>query len=436
MADRSPPGGRLFGATSSGDGTTAEAASGRGAGAWARLTGRLPGRDLPPPRLARLVTVVALCCYGSVTVLNVLRSSGPGMAPSRLVALIGLVLAVFAVQFLVTSSGFRRRYVGWSHALLAVQAALTYGPMLMFGVSWGSMQGPLAASVLLVLGSRLAWPLFGVVVAIPPVHAHVGGEHPAQVGYFLIAGLLGGFTIYGLSRLTDLVHEVHANRAQLARMAVGQERLRFARDLHDLLGYSLSAIALKGELVQRLITTRPDRAEVETAELLRIARQALADVRLVSSGYRNMSLREEAESAAAVLSAADVVAEVEIGCDRLHPVVDTVLATALREGVTNILRHSEVRHCRVSATVEGEEVRLTLVNDGAARRTKESVKTDGGGSGLTNLSERFAAIGGRLTAGARDDGHFELVAAAPLSPRNSDGPTADGTRASTLKAAA
>ncbi|MDT0551565.1 histidine kinase dimerization/phosphoacceptor domain-containing protein, partial [Streptomyces lonegramiae] len=128
------------------------------------------------------------------------------------------------------------------------------------------------------------------------------------------AGMLCGIVIYGLSRLTDLVHEVHRTREELARMAVGRERLRFARDLHDLLGYSLSAIALKGELVHRLIEVRPEHARSETEELLMVARQALADGRVVSSGYRDMSLRDEATSAAASLAAADIQADVAIDC--------------------------------------------------------------------------------------------------------------------------
>ncbi|WP_244375434.1 sensor histidine kinase [Streptomyces ficellus] len=396
-------------------------------GHFPAATGVPPARpDIPAPRLARGITIVALLCYATVTVLNVLRSGGS--SGTRLAVCVGLVLLVFGVQFVVSAPAARtwsmRRKVGF----LAFQTLLTYLPLVWFGLSWGSMEGPLAASVLLTFRWRTAWPLFGAVVASIPVYAIALGQPAAQVGYFLIAGMLCGIVIYGLSRLTDLVHEVHSTREELARMAVNQERLRFARDLHDLLGYSLSAIALKGELIHRLITTRPDQARGETAELLAVARQALADVRLVSSGYRDMSLRDEAETAAAILAAADVRADVSIECGRLHPVVDTALATALREGVTNILRHSKVQRCSISATVDAETVLLSLVNDGAPLG-KAPASASTGGSGLDNLRERFARIGGRLSAGPGEDGRFHLEAYAPVRPRaGNDGSRGTGPR--------
>ncbi|QOV35703.1 histidine kinase [Streptomyces ferrugineus] len=377
------------------------------------MAGRLPSYpELPAPRLARAITVVALCCYASVTVLNVLRAEDP--QPVRLMVCLALVLLVFGVQFVVSAPRARTWSLGRKLSVLGFQVMLTYLPMAWFGLSWGSMEGPLAATVLLSLPARFAWPLYGVVVSSIPVYSAIIGVPLAEVGYFLIAGLLAGLVIYGLSRLTDLVHEVHAAREELARMAVNQERLRFARDLHDLLGYSLSAVTLKGELIHRLIAARPEQARAETTELLEVARQALADVRLVSSGYRDMCLRDEAASAASILAAADIEAVVDIDCGPLHPVADTVLATALREGVTNILRHSKVQNCTIRAARKGETVLLTLVNDGA----HTSGKGSGGpsGSGLGNLRERLRAIGGNLTAGIRDDGRFHLEALAPATP--------------------
>ncbi|MEU2154414.1 histidine kinase [Streptomyces sp. NPDC019396] len=379
--------------------------------------------------MARAITVVALLCYGTVTILNVLRWGNP--TTLRLTVSITLIVIVFSVQFVVSAPAARSWSMRSKVAVLILQALLTYLPVIWYGTSWGSMEGPLAATVLLALPSRIAWSLFALVVASIPVYATIEGEPPAQVGYYVIAGMLTGLVIYGLSRLTDLVHELHAQRAEMARMAVVQERLRFARDLHDLLGYSLSAIALKGELIHRLINTRPEDAREETADLLRVARQALADVRLVSSGYRDMSLLDEAESAAAILSAADVETEVDLDCGRLHPVVDTVLATALREGVTNILRHSKVQKCSITATVDGEIVLLSLVNDGAQHH-KAPTRERPASSGLDNLRQRITEIGGRLTAELREDGRFHLEAYAPTRPRTGDdeaprdtGPRAD-----------
>ncbi|MFD9443882.1 sensor histidine kinase [Streptomyces sp. NPDC060006] len=370
--------------------------------------------DLPAPLLARAITVTALGCYATVTILNVLRWGEASTL--RLTICIALVLMVFAVQFQVSapsarSWGTRRRLV-----VLGLQVSLTYPPLIWYGISWGSMEGPLAASVLLVLKPSVAWPVYALVVSSIPAYSLALGQPVAQAAYLLIAGMLCGIVIYGLSRLTDLVHEVHETREELARMAVGRERLRFARDLHDLLGYSLSAIALKGELIHRLIDVRPGHARSETEELLVVARQALADVRLVSSGYRDMSLRDEAASAATILAAADIQADVAIECGRLHPAVDTVLATALREGVTNILRHSKVRRCSISATLSEETVLLSLVNDGAHEPGTSPSDRNASSSGLRNLQARFAEIGGGLTVGLRETGRFHLEAYAPIRP--------------------
>ncbi|MDN3295374.1 histidine kinase [Streptomyces ficellus] len=350
-----------------------------------------------------------------MTVLNVIRTEPD---TRRLAICLALVAAVFTVQFAISSPGARRWPMRRKLVVLCVQALLTFLPLAWFGTNWGSMEGPLAASLLLLLPPRFAWSCYGLLIASIPVYNVLAGATVDLVLYFTIAGTLTGLVIYGLTRLTDLVHEVHATREQMAQMAVTQERLRFARDLHDLLGYSLSAIALKGELIQRLVPGRPEQAAAETADLLRVARQALSDVRLVSSGYRDMSLREEAESAGTILAAADVRADVRVECGRLHPVVDTVLATALREGVTNILRHSRVQVCTIRALVDGETVRLTLVNDRPheeADTIRPAVRT--GGSGLDNLRTRFAAIGGGLTAGLGEDGRYHLDVWAPLRPR-------------------
>ncbi|MEU6534308.1 histidine kinase [Streptomyces sp. NPDC047000] len=375
-----------------------------------------PRSQAPAPRLAQAIIVVALLLYGTMTVLNVVRARPP---EGQLVVCVGLVLALFGVQFAVSSPGARQWPTSRKALMLGLQALLTFAPLVWFGVSWGSMEGPLAASLLLTLPSRYAWTGYGALVAFIPAYNLLAGATVDLVLYFTIAGALTGLVIYGLTRLTDLVRELHDAREELARMAVAQERLRFARDLHDLLGYSLSAITLKGELIQRLITTRPEKAREETASVLQVARQALADVRLVSSGYRDMSLAEEAESASTVLSAADVRAQVDVRCGRLHPVVDTVLATALREGVTNILRHSRVRVCTIRAERDEETVRLGLTND-HPHEQGHIPSDDSGGSGLDNLRCRLTAIGGGLSAGLQGDGRFRLDVWAPLRPRSQE----------------
>ncbi|MFD9306529.1 sensor histidine kinase [Streptomyces sp. NPDC060048] len=357
--------------------------------------------------------VTVLSGYGIVTLLNV-EYALRGRTRDLLVCG-GAVLVLYAVQLVLTSAQARRWSTGRKCAALAVQFVLTFFPLVWLDTAWGSVAGPLSASVLLLAPPRIAWPSFALIsVLVLGWGVHHGGGTVLDLAYLAISTGLTGLVVYGLTRLTDLVHEVHEARAEMARMAVTQERLRFARDLHDLLGYSLSAISLKCELIQRIIVSNPERARDEIASVLGVSRQALADVRLVASGYRDMSLAAEAVSVVNVMAAADVRADVDIDCGRLHPLVDTVLATALREGVTNILRHSRVQSCTIKATVEGETVELVMENDGV-----EAIgHSDSGdrGSGLGNLDTRLTAIGGLLTAGVESQGRFRLTARAPLRP--------------------
>ncbi|MFI9154589.1 sensor histidine kinase [Streptomyces sp. NPDC053367] len=372
-------------------------------------------RVLLAPRTARSITVCALVWFAAVAVLNVLWS---GTGGKNVLLCIGCALAVCAMGIVITSARAR----SWSRAVriraLACQALLTALPYALFGANWGSMAGPLAGSLLYLIPGRTGRLLFGGVMAGQLAVAVASHQVWVMTAYLTLATGFTGMVIYGLARLSELVQRMHETRGERARAAVVQERLRFARDLHDLLGYSLSAITLKSELIHRLIPTRPDRATEEVQSVLAVSRQALADVRLVASGYRSMSLAEEADSAAGILAAAEIDAEVEVGCGRLHPVVDTVLATTLREGVTNLLRHSVAQRCRITAERRGEAVRLTLVNDGVTGLPSRT--SDTSGSGLGNLRIRLQSIGGRIESGVHDGGTFRLVAEAPARPQMSE----------------
>jgi two-component system sensor histidine kinase DesK len=223
--------------------------------------------------------------------------------------------------------------------------------------------------------------------------------------------------LYGTTRLAELLVRAHGAREPLAWRAVAQERNRFARDLHDLLGYSLSAIALKTDLAHRLVRSEPDRALAELASARDVAQQALGDVRAVARGYRELSFTVEAESARSLLAAADVRASVDVRCAVPDP-VGTVLATVLREGVTNVLRHSKATECRIEVRDQGDGfIRFTLANDGVRKTSGRSCQGGGGGGGgLGNLAERLAAVGGRLTVDTDERGWYRVVAEAPSAP--------------------
>ena len=367
--------------------------------------------DVPAPQMARNITLFALFCYSLIAVTNV---ASAGARTGRLAVFSLCICLVFAIQVANSSARVGRWPSGARAAALGMQAVLTYAPALWFGLAWGGMLGCLVGSVLLLLRGKAAWIGFAAVSASALALALREHANTLDTVYVVQSTMLTGLVIYGLSRLSHLVSEVYASRGELARTAVLRERLRFARDLHDLLGYSLSSITLRAELIHRLVGINPDRIRAEIAEVLHVSRQALADVRLVASGYRYMSLAAEADSAASTLGAADIRTEVDVDCGRLHPLVDTVLATALREGITNVLRHSKVQMCWISAVEDQEFITLTVVNDGVvAARPQQSPH---GGSGLGNLRTRLEGIGGRVDAGLRADGRFQLLARAPLRP--------------------
>ncbi|SPT63365.1 MULTISPECIES: sensor histidine kinase [Actinomadura] len=215
-------------------------------------------------------------------------------------------------------------------------------------------------------------------------------------------------------RMWDLHQEAHAARDALARLAVTEERLRFSRDLHDLLGHSLSLIAVKSELAIRTARTDPDRAGAEMADVQRAAREALREVRAAVRGYRAVELDAEIAGVRAVLEAAGVRCDIGDLPGGLPPEVRSVLAWVIREGATNVIKHSEARNCAITLTLYGGSVVMEVRNDGVRGAGAEA------GSGLTGLTERVAVLGGEITAGRHGRDGFLLRAAVPL-PREDAG---------------
>src|SRR5215813_12832614 len=178
--------------------------------------------------------------------------------------------------------------------------------------------------------------------------------------------LLGGLFAYSAERRNVLIYALKETRAELARMAVAEERLRISRDLHDLLGHSLSVIALKSELAGRMIETDPQRAAKEIAELEAVTRRSLAEVRQAVTGYRQPSLAAELAATRRMLASAGIDCRVDApGSYDLPPEADALLAWTVREGSTNIVRHSGARHAGITVTVTGASASAELTDDGA-----------------------------------------------------------------------
>ncbi|MET9923379.1 MULTISPECIES: histidine kinase [unclassified Streptomyces] len=223
------------------------------------------------------------------------------------------------------------------------------------------------------------------------------------------------------------------------RRVVVRERLRFARDLHDLLGPRLLAITLQCELALRLMDRTPETARHRLAEALCGMREIQEEARRVAHGYHCLSLDTEIESVRCLLEAAGLRTEARPAGAPLPPLLQTVLATTVREAAANVLRHSRAGSCRVVVETSPGEVVLTVSNDGveavgrpgggihaSGRPGPSAVAGDlavrGPGLGLCSLGERIAAAGGRLTHGPYPSGHYTLEARFPLSGPAPDGP--------------
>jgi two-component system, NarL family, sensor histidine kinase DesK len=362
-------------------------------------------------RLARAILLTVLCGFLAVELIDVLTSPIPSHGTAVTVSLV-CVVVVFCLQLLISSAGASRWPMWRRLVMLLAQGLVTYVPLVVLGQAWGGMAGFFAGSVLLLIPGWTAWALFTGITASMLAAGLAWGLNAYSVAYLTVATMDIGLVVFGLSRLSQFIRYAHATRAQLAQLAIVSERTRFARDLHDLLGYSLSAITLKAELTRRLVGSQPARASDELAEMLDICRQALADMRSVARGYRNVSLAKEGSSVTCLLSAAGIDAQVVISCGALDEQVDTVMATVLREAVTNMLRHSTAQVCTIEADQVDNVIRLRVVNDGVPHSV-----ACGSRGGLDNMAQRLEVIGGRLVAGVRPDGRFDLLAEAPAAGR-------------------
>ena len=209
----------------------------------------------------------------------------------------------------------------------------------------------------------------------------------------LVRGL--GLDMIGFVRLSDALRELQRAREQLARQAVTEERLRMARDLHDLLGHTLSLITLKSELAGRLLEKDPHTATQEIHEVERVARQALREVREAVAGYRQHTLRGELDGARQILEAAGIECIIEYEMRPLPQSIDAVLGWVVREGVTNVIRHNRAKYCLIRIISTDDYVRAEINNDGSLRNENSIIEK---GSGLSGLAERVANEGGQLEA--------------------------------------
>lgn len=237
-------------------------------------------------------------------------------------------------------------------------------------------------------------------------------------GLVTLAGVLlagGGYAAAcGFSSwLLRVVQELERSRDLKARLAVAEERLRFGRDLHDVMGRNLSVIALKSELAVQLARRgRPESVD-QMVEVQRIAQESQREVREVVRGYREADLRTELEGARGVLDAAGIDCAVDAPALDLPDGVQSALGWVVRETTTNVLRHGDARRCVITLRRTAAEVLLTVENDGAAGVRDGAGAPGRTGSGLAGLRERLGAVGGTLEAGFADPHSFRVTVRVP-----------------------
>jgi two-component system, NarL family, sensor histidine kinase DesK len=259
----------------------------------------------------------------------------------------------------------------------------------------------IAVSCVMCLRTRWAW-LASVTVAAATYAAtlSVPGWHRDEG--ILFGTLVATLAIWGISQSINRNVEVLQVREENARLALDDERNRFARDLHDILGHSLTVITVKAELANRLIDVDHERARAEIADLERLSRDALADVRRAVDGYRELTLPGELARARTALSAAEIVADLPNSTDNVPSDRRELFAWTVREGITNVIRHSGAQRCAVILGEHEVEIR----DDGRGPATAST------GHGLTGLRERAAALGGTVLTEALQPG-FSLRVVVP-----------------------
>ena len=283
--------------------------------------------------------------------------------------------------------------------------------------------GALTVAVTPVLPWRGLLPVLAgpaAVLGVLQVVVPTSGEQPPwALTYLLVLGALV-LTYRSSAWVLDVVWKIDQGREVQARLAVAEERLRVARDVHDVLGRNLTLIAVNSELAAQLAHRDTDEAVQRMRQVHATAQESMKDVREVVSGERHASLDVELAGARSVLRSAGIAVRVVGDSEGLPPGVQAGLGWAVREATTNILRHAEPAAVTIDLTARSDEksrsvARLRIENDGV-RADGTARQPAGHGTGLDGLRQRLAQLGGDLTAAATPNGRFVVEAQLPLEP--------------------
>jgi two-component system sensor histidine kinase DesK len=308
-------------------------------------------------------------------------------------------------------------------AMLAALACVVYGKD--WTPLWIYVSAATGMVLVTVVSRQVATLGVGVVGACYVFFSWLSHIDTASFLAVLLPVLLIGLAMIGFRMQVTLMHELARARETVAKLAASEERLRLARDMHDLTGQSLSMITLKSELAAKRLARLPSSAErdavlTELGDIGRVSRQTLHDIREAVSGYRRPTLAIEVITARNALEAAgiglDDDAELTLRSGTFDPDAEAVLAWCLREAVTNVIRHSRARHCRIRLTDHGSELSLEVTDDGQGFGDQDPENPKG--SGLRGMSERLSAVGGSLSLGqaGHHDRGFRLIATVTQDP--------------------
>jgi two-component system, NarL family, sensor histidine kinase DesK len=352
----------------------------------------------------------------TIGLVPLLMSVANGTPWDRLLVLVAAVAALLAVHWRRVTRAIEAptEVAPWQRS--AVTFALSVG-LLAYGYVYADPGNavwafvPAAGIAELQYGRSpvVAWRLTAVLAAgvgalVAALSTLIPGEPDPLPSAFLTTIVLSVVPFGEVIALRQwrLTVELDQARRDAAELGATRERLRFAEDLHDILGHALEVVSLKSELATRLAPVDPDRAHAEMVEVQRLARGALSDVRALARGRRPTTLETELAGARTLLASAGIDCVVDE--EATNPRHSELLGRVLREAVTNLLRHADTRHCWITV----RPAALTVVNDGVVDRPA------GDGTGLAGLRRRITESGGALTAGPGErPGTFSVAAVLP-----------------------
>ncbi|WP_242587692.1 histidine kinase [Streptomyces sp. MST-110588] len=368
--------------------------------------------DKGPPAFAFLPWLI----LGAGAFSNVIegKEGNPWVAGAALLAFNSLYVTV-----VLTSFNPRLRDSRIPLCALGLLAAITFAVTLGYGGAWLTFFPLLslaAGTVRKLRGKALAFGLVSLSGIAGYVTSLTDTSDAGSIGY---GTFISGMVTHTVLKLSDTVVELRATRQELARAAVEKERLRFSRDLHDLLGHTLSVVVVKAEAVRRLAPRNLDAALAQAADIESVGRQALTEVREAVTGYREGSLGTELDRARSALEAAGIEPVVRQSGPPLPPQAGALLGWVVREGVTNAVRHSGAQQCEIEVRVDpgGARAHLTITDDGHGPAPEDPAAPAPrvGGTGLKGLAERLATAGGTLTTGPAPRRGFRLTAELPVN---------------------